>query len=452
MLPDIYGRFIQASAVTVMLRAVLERALNPEQLDVWFARTAPLQYTRDLLFSSVFDLMSRVVLGVRPSVNKAYKDTEEIAVSITAVYDKLKRIEPHTSAELVRYSAGECSRLIDEIGGGRAPLLPGLRVKMLDGNCLEASERRLKPLRTLSAGPLPGKSLVVYDPQLDLMTDVFPCEDGHAQERALLGRVLPRIRAGEVWIGDRNFCVRQFLLGFPAGAYWIMREHQQLPWRALDAMRTIGSTDTGVVSEQPIEIEDRDGKRRRLRRIRVNLYRPTRDGETTLYILTTLPEEVADAIRVAELYRKRWTIETAFQRLERDLNSEINALGYPKAALFGFCVALVAYNTLAVVQAALRAVFGAEKIDREFSAYDLAEEIGTTYRGMMIAIPPEEWFLFRTLTVAQMAELLCQMATKVRLSAFRKQPRGPKKPKPKRKHNRKHPHVSTARLLAKQDS
>jgi hypothetical protein len=37
------------------------------------------------------------------------------------------------------------------------------------------------------------------------------------------------------------------------------------------------------------------------------------------------------------------------QELEGPLHSEINILGYPKAALFGFCVALVAYNVLAVV-------------------------------------------------------------------------------------------------------
>ena len=40
------------------------------------------------------------------------------------------------------------------------------------------------------------------------------------------------------------------------------------------------------------------------------------------------------------MYRKRWTIETMFQELEAHLYFEINTLGYPKADLFGFCVAL----------------------------------------------------------------------------------------------------------------
>jgi hypothetical protein len=53
---------------------------------------------------------------------------------------------------------------------------------------------------------MPGKSLVVLDPALMLAVDVFPCEDGHAQERSLLASVLPSVEAGDVWIADRNFC------------------------------------------------------------------------------------------------------------------------------------------------------------------------------------------------------------------------------------------------------
>jgi len=40
-----------------------------------------------------------------------------------------------------------------------------------------------------------------------------------------------------------------------------------------------------------------------------------------------------------------------FQELEAHWHSEINTLGYPKAALFGLAVALVAYNVFAVVKA-----------------------------------------------------------------------------------------------------
>jgi hypothetical protein len=44
----------------------------------------------------------------------------------------------------------------------------------------------VKELRALRSAPLPGKSLAVYDPSLDIVVDVLPCEDGYTQERALL--------------------------------------------------------------------------------------------------------------------------------------------------------------------------------------------------------------------------------------------------------------------------
>ncbi len=328
MLPEIFHAFIQESPVSVMVRGLLERLLNPAQLDAWFERTAEQQYTRELLFSTVFGLMVEVVFGVRKSLNRAYgAKAEDIPVSITSVYNKLNGIEPHTSAELVRYSAEQAQALIQELGAERASLIPGYPVRILDGNCIEASEHRLKPLREDRAAPLPGKSLVVYDPALGLVIDEFPCEDGHAQERSLLGAVLERVRADEVWIADRNFCTRDFLQGLEdRGACFVIRQHEGLRWQAVEAMRAGRRTDTGRVSEQAIEVIDAQGEKRRWRRIRVELDQPTRDNEWILYIVTNLPVEHADACLVAEVYRKRWTIETAFQHIEQNLNSEINTL------------------------------------------------------------------------------------------------------------------------------
>ena len=63
MLSPIFERFVDKSPISVMARGMMERALNPERLDLWFEKTADSQYTRDLLFSSVFDIMSQVVSG-----------------------------------------------------------------------------------------------------------------------------------------------------------------------------------------------------------------------------------------------------------------------------------------------------------------------------------------------------------------------------------------------------
>jgi hypothetical protein len=122
-------------------------------------------------------------------------------------------------------------------------------------------------------------------------------------------------------------------------------------------------------------------------------------------------------------------------------------LGYPKAALFGFCLALVAYNMLAVVMAALRSVHGGEAIDQGLSLYYVANDIAQTYHGMMIAIPEDEWRVFSRMRPAEMVATLIELAQKVRLDAYRKSPRGPKKPRPKREGLPKSSHVSTAKLL-----
>jgi hypothetical protein len=449
MLADIFQPFVQESPISVMVRGLLERMMNPKQLDEWFEQVADQQYTRDLLFSTVFELMTQVVCGVRKSVNRAYEAmSADIPVSITSVYNKLNGIEIGTSAELVRYSAVQARWLIEEMHAQRPSLVSGYRVRMLDGNCLAASEHRLEALREESSAPLPGKSLVVYDPALGLITDEFPCEDGHAQERALLGEVLARVSSNEVWVADRNFCTRDFLSGLQQrGAFFIIREHEGLRWRPLEAMCPHGRIETGEVAEQRIELIDEYGQAQHWRRIRIMLDTPTRDNDDRLYILTNLPQQVIDARQVAEVYRQRWTIETAFQHLEQNLNSEINTLGYPRAALFGFCVALVAYNVLAVALAALRQVHGDKTVDESVSSYALAEELSTTYRGMMIAIPAAEWVCFQHFTLTQMAWLLQELAGHIRLSAFQKKPRGPKKKSKKKAYDSKRPHVSTAKKL-----
>ena len=163
-------------------------------------------------------------------------------------------------------------------------------------------------------------------------------------------------------------------------------------------------------------------------------------------VLTNLPRRVSGK-QVADLYRKRWTLETAFQHLEAYFHSEINTLGYPKAALFGFCLALVAYNLLAVVLAALRGVHGDETVDEEVSLYDIANEIATTYHGMMIAIPAPEWDVFYAMSPADLAAILLDLAQKVHLQALRKSPRRPQKPRPQGKKPVRKGHVATAKLL-----
>lgn len=447
LLRPIFDRFVAKSPISVMARATLERVLCPPDLDALFERCADQQYTRDLLFSTTVDLLSQAVCGIHNTVNAAYQAAEDdVGVSITSVYNKLAGVETHTSAETVRFCAGRLLPVITALGPSPA-WLPGYRVRLLDGNHLAATQHRLAETRADAAGPLPGFCLVTLDAATGLADEVFPCEDGHTQERALLGDVVATVRARDLWLGDRNFCVVRFLLGIAARAgFFLIRQHKQVQCEANGKLRRCGRTDTGQVWEQPVLVTDDAGNQLAVRRVTLELDEPTRDGETEIVVLTNLPESAAHAEEVVRLYRQRWTIEGMFQEMERALNAEINTLCYPRAALLGFCLGLVAMNVLAAIRAALRAAHGAEAV-AEVSGYYLADELAGTYRGMMIAIPAEEWEIFRAMTTQAFAGLLRKLAAKVRLEKFRRHRRGPKKASIKRRYNKNKPHVSTARLL-----
>jgi hypothetical protein len=81
------------SPISVMVRAALERVLGADRLDLWYERTAQKQYTRDLLFSSVYDLMNQVVFCIQPSVRAAYQaHPNDVGTSLVSVYNKLRSI------------------------------------------------------------------------------------------------------------------------------------------------------------------------------------------------------------------------------------------------------------------------------------------------------------------------------------------------------------------------
>jgi IS4 transposase len=450
MIPtEVFDAFAQGDYIPLMAQAAMENALTPRLLDRLFEDTAQRQFTRDLLFSSVVGLMSVVVCRVRPSINAAYqKGAVPIPVSLKAFYGKLARLEPVVGAALVRLAAERLAPVITAMRGGRTPYLEGYRTRILDGNHLPGSEHRIKELRTLRAGALPGHTLVVLDPDLMLVVDAIPCEDGHAQERSLLDQVEATVRPGELWIADRNFCTTGFVFGVHRrGGCFVIRQHAAtLHYTLVGKRKARGRIDTGAVFEQTLRATNDADEVVFLRRVTVVLDKPTRDGDTEIHLLTNLPVKQARAKVVAALYRRRWTIETAFQEMEETLNGEINALGYPKAALFSFCMALVAYNIMSTVKAALRSAHGEAKVEG-LSGYHLAEEIRMCHRGMMKALPKDEWVEFQEMSPSELGEVLVDWARATSLSEYAKSTRGPKKPKPVKESGAKIKHVATSKIL-----
>ena len=306
-----------------------------------------------------------------------------------------------------------------------APILAGYRTQILDGNVLTGTDHRLTALRQWLNACLPGKSLVVFEPDLGLISDMVLCEDAYTQERALLTYILERVQARDLLVFDRNFTTTGFAFGIAErGGSFVGRQHRtNLPVQAVSKLVKCGETETGRIYEQIVRATDPDtGATLLLRRIEIRLFEKTRDGEKTIGLLTNLPATVS-AVVIAEIYRKRWTIETQFQLLTVSLHCEVPGLGKPRAALFAFAMSLVASNALAVVRASLRAAHGKEA-EAEVSGHYLADEIAAEYRTLAKYLPAEKWKGWRKLGAKEMASLLTEIARQVNMAELLRNQRG----------------------------
>jgi IS4 transposase len=444
----------EAVPLGVMVRGTMEWLLDEPMMEKLFQQHAPDQYTRELTVSSLVKLFIQVSSGARGSVYAAYKadqatDEPTIETTYQALYGKLGRLQPAVSEAMVRYSAERCQQLLAFHPPARKEPLPGYRMRVLDGNVLTGTDHRLTALRRWLNACLPGKSLVVFEPGLGLVTDLVLCEDAYIQERALLTQIVPRVQANDLVVADRNFCTTRFVFGVHAQkAFVVVRQHRRsLPCTSVSKLKKCGQTDTGTVYEQKVRVSDPEsGEVLVLRRIEVRLHEKTRDGDRTIALLTNLPDEVS-ALQIAEIYRERWTIEKHFQFLTESLHCEVPGLGKPRAALFAFAMALVAANALAVMRGTLRSAHGVEA-EAEISGYYLADEVGGDYRTLMKYLPPDQWLGWNKLPASAMAELLGLIAQHVRIKGLTRSKRGPKKPpKVKPVYDKKHKHYSTSRLL-----
>lgn len=448
-----FEEYVESSPVSVMIRGILERVLDPDKLEQLFEDHAVRQYTRELTFAQCGEIMSDVVFQVWPSVGAWYKGhPDELSVTRQAVYDKLKHLELPISAALVRHSEAELRPAMKAMGIRPQPLLPGFRLRVLDGNHLAGTDHRILELRRHRAAALPGQALVFYDPQWDLISDVIPCEDGHAQERSLTEEIIEAVLRGECVIADRNFCTTKIVFGIARRpAFFIIRQHKSnVVWKPQGKRRLVGKDERGrpIYEQAVLLIDGENGDTLTARRITIELDKPTKDGDWEIHILTNLPEDVADALMIASLYADRWTVETAFQHLTEDLRCEINTLGYPKAALFGFCLAVVAYNAVSVVKAALRAVHGREFVEEQLSMYYLTLEVAQVWTGMNIYIKEDHWKVFRRMSVQEFADTLVELAQGMDLRKYTKHKRPPTKHPTKKISGKNIKHVSTANILA----
>ena len=262
-----------------------------------------------------------------------------------------------------------------------------------------------------------------------------------------MGPLLERAQPGQLWMADRNFCTRDIAQGWhQAGASFIVREHQKHP-RLIEQGDWVACArvETGTLREQVICIEEGQAP---WRRIELQLDRPTEDGETVLRLWSNLPEQVS-VQQIARLYRKRWRIESMFQRLESVLHSEIRSLGRPRAALLSFAVAILAYNVLHLLKHSVEQAHRQQRPDLDVSIYYIAVDLRAEYEGMLIALPAAAWQSWSDATPRDIADRLLELARRLNPKRLATHKRAPmiKKPKGYVDAAVARAHVSTARVL-----
>jgi hypothetical protein len=461
---QVLERFIEERPAAVMYRGLLERVLSAERMDALFERAAEAQYDHRIAFSTLVEILGAVVMRQQKSVNAAFQaagGSEEVGASVISLYGKLKGVETQVSETLVRQTADRLAQIIDLLPR-RKPLLPGYRLRIFDGKQLGGSEHRVKETRVRREAVLPGKLCAVLDPDRQLVLGVAVTEDAHQNERLLFAPALELVQPGDCVIADRHFCSKGSVLDLASRKlHFILRQHQgNCEVEELSKPRRLGSTGSGIAYEQQVRVVDRAGESLVLRRITLRLTTGTRDGEREIQVLTNLPAKVKGR-RIVELYRHRWQIEQTFQSLAEALRGEVNTLGYPPAALFGYCLALVAFNLLSTVKACVLSVQPTspcadpspaetkpEPVELKLSSYYLADEVCRAWDGLDLMVGPRVWQReFVEPPLATLVRRLRRIARHVDVERFATRIRGPKKPRHQLPRG-KSTHLSTHRLLA----
>lgn len=448
----VYDRFADRSTVTLMTRIIHERAFSAKAIDALFERESERQYTREILFSAMVEVMMLVVLGEEPSVHAAWKKNKHvITTSVQALYDKLSHVEPAVASALVRSMAAQCGQLIDAMNARKPAALAQFPLRILDGMHIEHTHRRLGKMRGSAAGPLPGFALAVYDVERDLVSHAIFEQDGHAQERSRLDDVLPLVFPGECWVADRNFCTQAFVLALlERGAHVVIREHAQMPWIAERAREEVGRAANGTLYKQRIRVgKTKTDEGKLLWRVTLVLDEGTRDGDRELHVLTDLLDHGVSAADVMSVYASRWSIERCFHTMATTLNAEINTLGAPGAAMFALSVGFCAYNVFSTLSAALRAAHGSETIDQGLSKYAVVTELRSMSGGLNVLMPDTVWSSYRRKPFADIGAELVTLARRFSLdNGYRKakKPNRPPNRTPRTRFKGK-PHISTKRVL-----
>ncbi len=187
------------------------------------------------------------------------------------------------------------------------------QILVADGSTLEALFRKLDSLADASAGPLAGKMCVVIDLVRQLPVEVWFSEEAQAFDTNFIPKLLALVGEKTLLILDRGFYDFQFFADLMAnGTDFITRLKRNAKVEVVERL-----SDTDTVKDMIVRVGtgQNGAPILTLRLIEVRF-----GTQWYRYVTSVLDPQVLPPFVVADLYRRRWRIEDAFNTAKRLLN------------------------------------------------------------------------------------------------------------------------------------
>jgi hypothetical protein len=438
---------------------------NDRHLDDLFERLRGRQYTRDLSFPLVVQLIQDALVQHHGSGRQAFDRGQEDGIlenSNQAVYGKLAGIALPLSEAFLSESTQQLRQVLPTAAGPDATIPASLRVfeiYLVDGKVVKRVSRLLKPLRGQKGGLLGGKAIVALHLQSRLAVAMASAADGEVNDASLIPALLPQMKAvlpgSRLAILDSQFCdLTQTARLRAQDDHFVVRAHPKVHFhldtkaeQAKDLTLQNGVDERGRSWSQDWGWLGTPGgkKSQYVRRITLQ-----RSGESPIVIYSSLldPREFP-ATDLLTIYLTRWGIERVFQQITEvfDLRSLIGTT--PRGTVFQMSFCLLLYNMIQVVRThvAHAASQPVETLSTELLYEDVRRQL--TSLAEVVGLPEAARLLAVPVTVGLTAELVRQ-----RLQVLLADVWTPRWKKSVNKKPRKHPsngyardHTSVQRVL-----
>jgi len=280
--------------------------------------------------------------------------------------------------------------------GHRVVLVDGTCVSMPDepelreafGSCRSKGKAGRYPLARMVALTL-ANTMTVIDYALGRYDD---------SEAALMRPLLKSLNPGDLIMGDRHFAAAHYYVRYREhGFEFLMRKHQKRKVSTLKALWRHGPGDfvTAMRVTPAYRLQDPSLPRDITVRM-IQIVARVRGRRQTMWLVTSLLDAKRyPAGEIAQLYARRWRIETLFRQVKVGLSADVLRSKRPDGVRKEVAARLIALN---VVRSLILDAADAHNIDPHRISFVQALRTTLAFAPVMAIAPPERLpLLYRTM-------------------------------------------------------